>query len=732
MYPIACSVNSPPLPWGEGWGEEMTAIPADSTRAGAVRWYVICRYPLLFLLLLLLLPFADAALIGNAYAAQNSRPSQTRPEGKPSHSTVAANTLHLAYAGGYGKNGAGAQDTVAWSFHKPHKPVATEQVRKPAGQAERKAGIKAAIKAETEHAEQPQWLTQPAPIGSLWKLLMHIYLVGRERSVPAYVCTGRSADRQAEQYCCDAAGERVDRVAALAHSCGAYFQPQRVGVAQGDWQRFWRGIVSGGNGGQHEWLTGSIPSADTQASPQQIIAVLAAVPPALRQRASEGLLAAHVTVRSTTALPVWGGAWRIKTFTWQAQDGVYTGGGAGWLADGAVVWFAGRGSSSAVIGQWAAELHGQAYTRRVAQYRATDLQQLLQQSGDCVRVRHFAAYPLQSVQRDGAAQSKKKHAVNKNAAENHAVYATEKTAQSSLAAGFYTAHFANGNRLRFRGTTQQWLETTAGKPSQPEKTQSQKTQSNRPPQLWGEYSMTDYVARVIDREGNARQPAAAQALGILARSYVQQFARRTDNCYLIDDSSAHQRVSASPPSPAAVRAALWSASLVTDGAVPQYRLRSTASGRTPEGLPFMAWETAVQQAKQGRTALEILRQSWPNLAIAGLHGGTSCHPQPNLQRWLQQQTFGWHRILRTQAGYERPGQVQVCTLTLGNPYADMQRNRIYIQQHSHTVLPQHIRMGLLHEYLHLAFRHHPRGRDEDFIEGTARRLHRTAWRGGVP
>ena len=35
------------------------------------------------------------------------------------------------------------------------------------------------------------------------------------------------------------------------------------------------------------------------------------------------------------------------------------------------------------------------------------------------------------------------------------------------------------------------------------------------------------------------------------------------------------------------------------------------------------------------------------------------------------------------------------------------------------------RIALAHEYVHLAFQHHPRGLDEGFVEATARTLIRT-------
>ena len=62
------------------------------------------------------------------------------------------------------------------------------------------------------------------PLGSLWKLFVHVYLSAGARSVADYRCTG--GDPGEESYCC-APGESIGRDEALAKSCGLYFKPRR-------------------------------------------------------------------------------------------------------------------------------------------------------------------------------------------------------------------------------------------------------------------------------------------------------------------------------------------------------------------------------------------------------------------------------------------------------------------------------------------------------------------------
>jgi uncharacterized protein YfaQ (DUF2300 family) len=61
---------------------------------------------------------------------------------------------------------------------------------------------------------------------------------------------------------------------------------------------------------------------------------------------------------------------------------------------------------------------------------------------------------------------------------------------------------------------------------------------------------------------------------------------------------------------------------------------------------------------------------------------------------------------------------KICMLADGNPYSDQRRYRIYVR--GWRSLDE--RITLAHEYLHLVFRFHPHGADEDYIERLARRL----------
>ena len=76
-------------------------------------------------------------------------------------------------------------------------------------------------------------------------------------------------------------------------------------------------------------------------------------------------------------------------------------------------------------------------------------------------------------------------------------------------------------------------------------------------------------------------------------------------------------------------------------------------------------------------------------------------------------------MLRAEIGYEPPDEApQVCFLTQGVPHADLRRGRIYVCEWT----SRDGRVSLIHEYLHLAFRRHPNGRDEAYIERLAQQL----------
>ncbi|MFC7421054.1 DUF2300 domain-containing protein [Iodobacter arcticus] len=97
---------------------------------------------------------------------------------------------------------------------------------------------------------------------------------------------------------------------------------------------------------------------------------------------------------------------------------------------------------------------------------------------------------------------------------------------------------------------------------------------------------------------------------------------------------------------------------------------------------------------------------------------TPCQPLPEIQQRLEQLARGWHSTLALETGYAPPARYTVCQLKSGLPFADHKLKRIYIR----GLASENDEITLAHEYLHLAFSHHPRGHDEVFIEAMARRL----------
>ncbi|MCX7207703.1 MAG: DUF2300 domain-containing protein [Proteobacteria bacterium] len=108
------------------------------------------------------------------------------------------------------------------------------------------------------------------------------------------------------------------------------------------------------------------------------------------------------------------------------------------------------------------------------------------------------------------------------------------------------------------------------------------------------------------------------------------------------------------------------------------------------------------------------------LLLTNNHAAASipCLPLPEIQQRLGQLARGWHSILAMETGYAPPPSYNVCQLKNGLPFADHQLKRIYIR----GLASENDEITLAHEYLHLAFSHHPRGHDEVFIEAMARQL----------
>lgn len=387
------------------------------------------------------------------------------------------------------------------------------------------------------------------PLGSVWKLFVYSYLVSRRISTPDYTCHGNDPE---EVYCCTA-GNSIDRERALIQSCGRYFEPARLGLDRADWRRFWQQAAS------PTWLrelramqpTHRVPVAD-------LLAALRSVPAEGRETAAQTLISVLTIGRGEGTVSHFGGLLRAKTWTMPdpQRPGASIGGAAGWLADGTPVWLGGAGSSNQVLAAAAPRL-----TPVIEQTPVPD-------DEACVVVDFFARYPIREV-RD----------------------ASGKPVAAGRLEGRYAVRFVNGNTLPIESRG----ELTLARP-------------NNVPVITGRLGMNDYVARVVEREGELAEPQAARALAVAARSYLVQHASRDKGCYRIADSSRTQRVLPRPPLAAARNAAEFTDALVLTGQPVQYHGTISARGQ-------MSWTAARAAAQRGQGFDAILAQWWPQATL---------------------------------------------------------------------------------------------------------------------
>lgn len=508
------------------------------------------------------------------------------------------------------------------------------------------------------------------PLGSLWKLFVFSYLSESRAQEPAYVCsTNRTAQTGEEQYCC-APGESVARAQALARSCAPYFSPARLRIAQKDWQAHWQ-LRPGA-----PWLLELAQmKPETEVPVGDLLKALAMIAPQARAEARSALLEAGIEGYGREAWPILGSGLRYKTYSWHRADGSAFGGAAGWLADGTPFWFGARGSSRTALASWAPQLAAVLPAFSLRRWRETSADATV---AACVDVDFFARYPLRAVWRtDESAEGKVK-------------------AKPGDLKGRFRLEFANGNWLTIAARGELSLAEGEG----------------AAPTIAGRFAINDYVARVIDREGSAIQPQAARALAIAARSYLVQNAHFEAGCWRIADSSRTQRVSANAPSNAALAAAWFSDDIVLKGVPVRYH------GDAP-GTNRLAWRDALARAGEGWDFERILAAAYPQAAIATLSGREECARLEAAESWLARAIAGWDARLLREPGFEALGTApKVCALADGHPYSDQKRLRIYAR--GWRSLDE--RVTLAHEYLHLAFRFHPNGADENYIERLARRL----------
>lgn len=510
----------------------------------------------------------------------------------------------------------------------------------------------------------PEIARGKVPLGSLWKLFTWVYLVGNNAPDTPYLCPEVAAAGKGDEYCCEP-GQRVARDLALTRSCGAYFARPRFAVLQPQpWRDWWLERVP-----QSTWLHDidnlrpdfALPVAD-------ILTALRMLPAKERDLARDALLGRLMQPAWQDFLRDAGSGYRFKTFTWQnphAGNGTMLGGAAGWLPDGTVFWIGGQGRSVDV-------LHAAAQTLP-SRLPMPDGDGAV--GGACVDVGFFTRYPVERIL-DSEGRT---------------------VATDGKLNGRYTLYFPGGNTLAINAAGRLTLEHEQGQP-----------------RISGRFPLEEYIARVVDREADAREPAAARALAIAARSWLLQNARFGRGCWQVDDDTRAQRVSANLPSPAAWRVAWSTEGLHLAGQPVLYHRDSREGGR-------LSWRDAVAQSRRGADYVQILADAFPRATFADADGGNSCQALPEAEQWLQRRSPRLVAALAGEPGFEPPGRISVCRLDYGNPYSDQRQQRIWVR----ALASRNDRLALLHEYLHIAFRHHPAGHDENHVEALARRLEDT-------
>ncbi|MFY9259362.1 MAG: DUF2300 domain-containing protein [Gallionella sp.] len=490
------------------------------------------------------------------------------------------------------------------------------------------------------------------PLGSLWKLFVYAYLADTHAQEPDYLVP--TVLSEADHYCGEP-NESVSRDTALARSCAPYFSPARLSITPDAWQRYWQTRTAAA------WLQNIDQlQPDTRVPLASLLQALADISPLAQTESRQALLATSVVGYGRDAWMQLGTGIRYKTYSWHDVAGNNIGGAAGWLVDGTPFWLGAAGASRSALTTWGAALAATLPSPRWQNTHETR----------CVDVDFFARYPLQSVWQGTA------------------------LAPAGHLKGAYRLQFANGNRLNIVAQGDMRLS------------------QNQPPVITGRFGLNDYLARVIDREGNAQHPAAARALAIAARSYLLQNADFAGGCWHIADSSRTQRVSPNPPTDGALAATWFTDELVLQGVNVRYH-------QTLAGENQLAWQTAETQAGEGWDVEQIVSHSYPQATLTTLNAQTECHRVIAAETWLTTAAAQWLPKLQRETGFE-PLDIppKICTLNNGHPYSDQQRLRIYVR--GWRSLDQ--RITLAHEYLHLALRFHPNGADENYIERLARRL----------
>lgn len=543
-----------------------------------------------------------------------------------------------------------------------------------------------------DEAEIKSYSQALVPLGSTWKLFVYAYLVQTQATEKDYVCADLNKNL-GDEYCC-LPGASINRDTALAQSCGAYFSAKRLQITQDKWKHW----IDSDFKQAPKWLQNiSQMQAATLVPVNSLLQVLEDMPLASQISARNALLKVTVQTGLETTLADLGTGIRFKTWSWFDQTnavassaklniknktsvnelGPRIGGAVGWLPSGRAFWWGAAGTSKTSLlkhHEWIAK------TLQLNQFDTTLA--AWQNSQACVKLKFFNAYPIKKVSVALSSPTKKQVAP-----------------VGVLSGKNYFIEFENGQAISFIGSPEQRLFYTAN--------------NSQKPVIEGRFLLEDYVARVIEREGQVNFTVASQALAVLARTWVVQNSPIRDGCYTTIDDSKAQRVLASPAGKEAKKAALFTQDLVIAGDAVRYH-------QSLDQPNVFAWKSAVLLTQQNPAMGfdNLLFKTYPHATLTGLYSELDCTHLDAAETWLKNNTDKWRSQLNPMMGFQAPESFTVCQIQNGLATSDQRRLRIYIQGWGKL---EH-RLSLIHEYLHLAFKNHPNGHDEVLIEKLARQL----------
>lgn len=224
-----------------------------------------------------------------------------------------------------------------------------------------------------------------APLGSLWKLLVYVFLEENQRTPSPYQCHGKNWKQ--EYFCCKR-GKSIQMDAALYQSCGLFFDLERISIARGEWYHFWRSRLQI----PYPWLLRlENVKSETQVPIREILLVFYQLRKLQKTQSKLHSLLSKVFLQGTLkeSLKILNQVVRVKTYTWDHPFELkkYVGGFAGWLRDGSIVWMMGEGTSSQIVKNWERDLYPFLYR-----------QSKLEKSRECVLVPFFPHQSIQEIQ----------------------------------------------------------------------------------------------------------------------------------------------------------------------------------------------------------------------------------------------------------------------------------------------------------------------------------------------